>query len=159
MPASTRIADGWRVKRPHVRMALAVLVVSAPTLLASLPGDWFDEDVEGLNRNVEPLDLPDPVHAAICVLAAVALAVSVLMLLSPAGRQASRRADVRVAAPLLFAGLYAAFTYRVFTAAVTGANIGGGMLFLVGVPLVPGLVVIGAVNAWSARHASSTADR
>lgn len=158
MPKSTRMAHSRRMKRPHVRIALATTVVTAPVLLASVPGGWFDEDVEGLNRNVQPLDLPDALHVAICVLAVAALAVACPVLLSPAGRQALGRTDVRVAAPLLFAGLYAAFTYRVLTAAVTGANIGGGLLLLVGVPLVPGLIVLAAVNAWSARS-SSTAGR
>lgn len=140
------------MKRSQVRAALASMVVSAPTLLASLPGDWFDEDVEGLNRNVERLDLPDPVHLAICVLAASALAASLVVLLSPSGRQVQERTDFKVAAPILVAGLYVVFTYRVLTAAVTGANIGAGLLFLLGVPLVPGLLVLAGVNAWRARH-------
>lgn len=152
MPTSSPMADSWHMKPSHVRAALASLVVSAPTLLASLPGDWFDEDVEGLNRNVEPIDLPDPVHLAICVLAASALAASLVVLLSPSGRKAQERAEVKVAAPLLVAGLYVAFTYRVLTAAVTGANIGGGLLILLGVPLVPGMLVLAGVNAWRARH-------
>ena len=159
MPTSSAMTDSWHMKRSHVRAALASTVVSAPTLFASLPGDWFDEDVEGLNRNVQPLDLPDPVHLAICVLAASALAVSLVVLLSPSGRQAQDRAEVKVAALVLVAGLNVAFTYRVLTAGVTGANIGGGLLFLLGVPLVPGLLVLAGVNAWRARHSADRRPR
>ena len=152
MPTASPMADSWHMKRSHVRAALASMVVAAPTLVASLPGDWFDEDVEGLKRNIEPIDLPDPVHLAICVLAAAALAASLVVLLSPSGRQVPKRAEVKVAAPMLVVGLYVAFTYRVLSAEVTGANIGGGLLFLLGVPLVPGLLVLAGVNAWRARH-------
>lgn len=159
MPTLGPMADSQYMKRSHVRLALASMVISAPMLLASLPGDWFDEDGEGLNRNVEPIDLPDPVHLAICILAVAALAVSILVLVSPSGRQVSKRAEVRVAAPVLVTGLYVAFTYRVFTAAVSGANIGGGLLFLLGVPLVPGLLVFAGANAWRARHSDRTTPR
>lgn len=159
MPTSSPMADSSHMKRSHVRTALASMVVAAPTLVASLPGDWFDEDVEGLNRNIEPIDLPNPVHLAICVLAAAALAASLVVLLSPSGRQVLKRAEVKVAAPMLVVGLYAGFTYRVLTAAVTGANIGGGLLFLLGVPLVPGLLVLAGVNAWSARHSEGPQPR
>lgn len=54
---------------------------------------------------------------------------------------------VRVTVALLLAGLYAAFTYRVATAAVGGANIGAGLLFMLGAILVPALVVYALIEA------------
>lgn len=75
------------------------------------------------------------------------------MLLSPEGRRTRRRADESVAWPLLVAGLYVACTYKVATAAVSGANIGAGLLFMLGVVAVPPLLGLAAYNAWCAgRH-------
>jgi len=127
-------------------------VVSAPALLTLLPGNWFDESGEGLNRNVEPPDLPVSVQVALAVLAGAILAASLLVLLSPAGRNTVSRDDVAVATPLALAGLYAAFTYRVATAAVSGANIGAGLLFMLGIVLVPPLLVLAGYNAWRSRQ-------
>lgn len=129
------------------------MVVSAPALLTLLPGDWFDESGEGLNRNVQPPDLPVSVHLLLAVVAGVVLATSLVVLLSPAGRRTVRRCDIAVAGPLVLAGLYTGFTYRVATAAVGGANIGAGLLFMLGVVVVPALLARAGYKAWRVRTA------
>ncbi len=156
MQTSTRNADSGRMNRLHTRLALTGTVFLAPLLLVLIPGNWFDENAEGgLNRNVEPPDLPIAIHVGIASVATAALLACLVVLLSPAGRHAVCRSDVKVAGPLLLAGLYAAFTYRVSTAAVTGANIGAGMLFLLGVVITPVLVGLAGYNAWNTRRTST----
>lgn len=140
------------MRREHTRTALAAVVIAAPLLLALLPGKWFDEEGVGMNRNVEPIDLPASLHGGLTLAAAIALGAGLLALLSPGGRQAVHRDDVMVAAPLLAAGLYIAFTYRVATAAVSGANIGAGLLFMLGVLILPTLVGLAAYTAWRVRR-------
>lgn len=136
----------------HARAALTGLVFAAPAFVALLPGGWLDERGEGMTRNVEPPNLPDALHVALAVVAAVVLAGSLFMLLSAAGRRACHRSDVAVAWPLLVAGLYVAVTYKVATAAVSGANIGAGLLFMLGVVTVPPLLALAGFNALRTNH-------
>lgn len=138
----------------HARAALAGLVLAAPALVVLLPGGWLDERGEGMTRNVEPPDLPDALHVALAIVAAAILVGSLFVLLSPAGRRACRRADVSVAWPLLLAALYVAVTYKVATAAVSGANIGAGLLFMLGVVTVPPLLALAGFNALRNDHSA-----
>lgn len=150
--APSRENDG--VRPVHARAALAGLVFAAPALVVLVPGGWLDERGEGMTRNVEPPDLPDALHVALAVVAAVVVVGSLFVLLSPAGRRACRRADVSVAWPLLVSTLYIAFTYKVATAAVSGANIGAGLLFMLGVVAVPPLLGLAGFNALRTNHAA-----
>lgn len=138
----------------HARAALAGLVVAAPALVVLLPGGWMDERGEGMVRNVEPPDLPDALHVAMALAAALVLAASLLVLLSPSGRRACHQADVSVAWPLLTAVLYVAGAYKVSTAAVSGANIGAGLLFMLGVVVVPTLLALAALRALRRKHSA-----
>lgn len=147
MSGPLRDEENDGVRFVHARAALAGLVLAAPALVVLLPGGWLDERGEGMTRNVEPPDLPDALHVALTVIAAAVLVGSLFVLLSPAGRRVCRRPDVSVAWPLLVAGLYAAFTYKVATAAVSGANIGAGLLFMLGVVTVPPLLALAGFSA------------
>lgn len=131
---------------------MAGVVVACPTLLVlAIPKGAFDEDGVGMSPNVQPLDLPDLLHGAVVTIAAMTLLGAAVTLLSPDGRRASAGTDVGAAAALTVAGLYVAFTYRVATAAVSGANIGAGLLFLLGAGLVPALVVVAVLLVRSGR--------
>lgn len=147
------------VKPVHTRAALTALVVAAPALVVLLPGGWLDERGEGMTRNVDPPELPDALHVALAVAAAMVLIGSLLVLVSPEGRRARHRQDVSVAWPMLVAGLYVAFAYKVATAAVSGANIGAGLLFMLGVVTVPPLLALAGWNALSATRSKDPADQ
>ena len=152
MSGALTLEDDERVKPGHRRIALAGVVVASPALVVLAPGGWFDERGEGMTRNVAPPDLPAALHVALAVVAAFVLVVALVVLLSPEGRRTRAGADVSVAVPLLLAGLYVAFTYKVATAAVSGANIGAGLLFMLGVVAVPPLLALAGYNAWHARR-------
>lgn len=159
MAGSVGGGQGDGMRPMHARAALAGLVVVAPALVVLLPGGWFDERGEGMTRNVQPPDLPNALHVGLAAAAAVVLMGSLFVLLSPEGRRARRRADVSVAWPLLVAGIYVAFTYKVATAAVSGANIGAGLLFVLGVVTVPSLLALAGFNAWRATRAKDPAEQ
>lgn len=57
-----------------------------------------------------------------------------------------------VVVPLALAAAYSGTTYAVATAPVVGANIGGGILVLFGLPIVPALLVVAGATAYSMRY-------
>jgi hypothetical protein len=57
-----------------------------------------------------------------------------------------------VLVPLLVAGAFCGAGWRVITAGVVGANIGGGLLLVSGVPIVVTLIGVAVVVAWSLRR-------
>ncbi|HAS09147.1 MAG TPA: hypothetical protein DCS55_01295 [Acidimicrobiaceae bacterium] len=154
MPGSLTAGENDGVRSVHTRAALTGLVFAAPAFVVLLPGGWLDERGEGMTRNVEPPDLPNVLHVALLVVAAVALVGSLFVLLSRTGRRACRRADLSVAWPLLVAALYVGVTYKVATAAVSGANIGAGLLFMLGVVTVPPLLALAGFNAVRTNHSA-----
>ncbi len=72
-------------------------------------------------------------------------AAGLVWLLSPIGRRGLERQTVLGALPLVALGVFVGFTYRVFTAATIGANIGAGLLLLFGVGFVPAMLALAAV--------------
>jgi hypothetical protein len=72
--------------------------------------------------------------------ASMVLATSVLIVLSPVERNCLQRRDLRTAIPLACLGLFLGFAHRVTTAAMNGANIGGGLA------LVPSMLLLALVQ-------------
>ena len=129
--------------RRHSRFALAAIVFVTPVAVwAALP---LGEDRLGLNRNVEPIAIAPEVKTVLALVVWAILLAALGALLAPAGRAATRRADVRVAVPLVVVGAYVAVTYNGMTQPVSGANIGAGMMFMLGCVLAPAMV---ALSAW-----------
>lgn len=138
------------VNRRQSRLSLAVIVVVVPVAVwAALP---LGEDRPELNRNVEPINLPAEAKAAIALAAGALLLTAGGALTLPAGRTATRREDVKVAVPLVVAGLYAAVTYNGMTQPVSGANIGAGIMFMLGCLLIPALLLLSAWRVWQVRR-------
>ncbi len=153
MSTTSGVLDDRAVQRRRTRAALTAVALAAPLVLLTLPGNWLDEDAPGaLDRNVEPPHVPAALQAGVGLLTGAALLAALAVLASPAGRSGTCVEDVRVAVPLLIAAVYMAFGYRVATAAVTGANIGAGLLFMMGVVVVPTLLAFAAHAALRARR-------
>ena len=93
---------------------------------------------------------------SVCV-GVVVVAVAVLV----RERRRQRLADATVATVLLvaFAGLAVGGGYRVLTAGVIGANIGGGLVLLFGTPLVVALLGVAAFVSIAARRGRGPAER
>ena len=73
MPGSLDGGENVGVRFVHVRAALAGLIFAAPAFVVLLASGWLDERGEGMTPNVEPPDLPDALHVALVVVAAVVL--------------------------------------------------------------------------------------
>jgi len=80
------------------------------------------------------------------MLATLVLVGCSVLFLSPARRAALERRDARAAVPLACLGIFLGFAYRVMTAAVGGANIGGGLMFMFGVAFVPSMLLLALVQ-------------
>jgi len=127
------------MSRRTVIWAWTGLVLLMPVVTWWLVGDVSEDPVRFTDYMLRPFDLTTAQQST-AGWAGLALMVLAMMALSWGTRQGStRRSDLGVVAPLLLAGVYVGFTHRVMTAGVVGANIGGSILFLTGLLLVPAL--------------------
>ncbi|HWH01724.1 MAG TPA: hypothetical protein VNV66_20950 [Pilimelia sp.] len=134
-------------------LAALALVLATPIASAWLIGDLTNEEArrlaaEGveLDYAIRPASLGPVADRYVGVLAC-AVAVGALGVLLWATR--SRRLDPRwwnVLAPLVAAGVLAGFSWRLMTAGGIGANIGAGLVVVIGGPLLVALLA-GAVVA------------
>ncbi|MDX3077390.1 hypothetical protein ACIP98_15075 [Streptomyces sp. NPDC088354] len=135
-------------KHPIRPLAAVTLIASVPVAVWGLLGR---QEAAGfrpseLDYLVRPLDVPAGVETGLGVVAAL-LAVAAATVLGMASRPGPERFDGRwwqVLGPLVAAGALAGAGWRVVTAGVIGANIGAGLVILLGGPLVAALL------AWSA---------
>lgn len=137
------------MRRAHA-VAGVVLVTATPVATWWVVGDQ-SEDVDPANADyvLTPPSVSGSVELALgagaCVLvvtATVALAVA-----SMRGRLGRRWWGFL--APLVVIGMFVGASYRVMTAAVIGANIGAGMVILVGPPLILVALAVSA-HSWRA---------
>lgn len=129
------------------------LLLAATGLVAAVPvavwGVVGQRDASGVPRSeldyvVRPWDLPDGV-APLLGVAGTLTAVGCAGALLAATRSGDlRRQWWQVLVPLVLAGALAGAGWRVITAGTVGANIGAGLVVLLGAPLVAALL------AWSA---------
>jgi hypothetical protein len=100
-----------------------------------------------------PYDVPVAFERATVPAAVVLSIAGVLGLAVPALRSRARRSVTARAAPwLVLAAVTGAAGWRVETAAVSGANIGGGMVFLLAPPLIAALTATAAAVECRSRH-------
>lgn len=100
----------------------------------------------------EPVGFPDALVTAIGLLSIVVVTVAVVVV---AGRLRRGSLDPRwlgVLVPTTMVAAYLGTTYAVATAPVIGANIGGGILVLFGMPVVVALLGVAGGVAHSIRR-------
>jgi hypothetical protein len=140
-------ARAWRLRI----LAAGLLVVSASTASGWLVGD--------LSEHARPVP-PDYMLRPIAIAPAMAWAIGIasvtltaiclatLYAASPAGRSQW----LGVAGAVLLASVIIGGGYRVITAGVGGANIGGGLAVIFGGPLVVGLLSAAFVSGYRLRR-------
>lgn len=106
-------------------------------LTEQLPDEFEGRDTGFADYLWEPPDLSDGDRRTIAIGSAVAVAAGAFVLIEGLRSGTIRRRWVGVVVPLAALSTYAGLTYSVATAPVTGANIGGGLLLLIGYALVP----------------------
>ena len=139
--------------------AAAALLVSVPVVTWWLPGDLTDEkskalaaDGEVLDHMVEPLPLGSTAELMIGIVACLVAAGAAAWLIR---ETLARRLDPRwwiVLGPLVAAGAVVVFDWRMITAGGIGANVGGGLTLLFGLPVVAVLLIVAAVNTLALRR-------
>ena len=118
------------MRRPLALTASWLFVLLSPVTAWQVIGDLSYEGSTDLDYMYEPLRLTTGQRVAIGVtVAVVGLAASVLTALAYRRRLVTR-ADLRVVLPLLLAGAYCGAAWRMMTAGVIGANIGGGLVVM-----------------------------
>jgi hypothetical protein len=136
-----------------VVVAAAALVVAFPVATWWLVGDQSTIHVSAdADYAFEPFDVSVGAERTAGI-GSAALAVAALLTLAWATRR--RRFDARwwmVLIPLLAAGLIVGFGWRAMTAGVIGANIGAGLVVLLGGPAVAALLIWAAVYSIRLLH-------
>jgi hypothetical protein len=146
-----------RAAKPTIPLSALTSVVVAATPVATwwLVGDLSEEPgISGqppTDHMIPPPQLGETVETFLGVSAVLAAALALVALAVAAWRGAVAPRRWRVVAPLVLAGVYCGFAWRVMTAAVHGANIGGGMMLMFGVVFVPAMAAIAVGQAGTQR--------
>jgi hypothetical protein len=141
------------MRRGPVAVAVGLLVLATPAVTWWILGD-LSEDVPDPDYMYRPPRLSDGQEMAIGIAATAVALVSIGVVIAALRRRAVTSGEVLSAAPLLLAAAFCGFAWRVMTAGVIGANIGGGMVLLFGPFVLIGLAVWSGVWWRSARRAA-----
>ena len=128
----------------RTQLAGAGLVAATPVAAWWVVGDRSSRGFDDLDYMFRPLDLPLWVEM---LAGAVAVAVVMFSLFALAEARLDGT-QLRTLVLLTVAGVIIGAGWRCVTAGVIGANIGGGMVLLLGLPLATGLIgaaVLGAI--------------
>ena len=131
------------MRRSHVIVATAAIVVLSPVVTWWLVGDLSERGVS-LDYLLRPPDLTQLQQQLIGGTALVATVAALVLLVLAVRRHVVRPGELRITIPLVLAGVCCGFAYRVITAGVGGANIGGGIMLLFGP------IFLLAMLAWAA---------
>jgi hypothetical protein len=127
-------------------VAAIALILATPVATWSLTGD-LSEPISDPDYLIRPLVLPRAVEIVLLVISGAVVVGATAYLVY---QRRTRRMDRKWVPPivlLVVAGVVVGSGWRVLTAGVGGANIGGGMVILFGGPFVLALVI---AAAWSA---------
>ncbi|MBQ1024496.1 hypothetical protein [Micromonospora sp. C95] len=140
--------------RRRVAVLVVALLLSTPVVTAWLVGDLTGGAARQLAAEGEPLDYAvEPVSLGAVgdrVLVAVAGALMVVSLVLLIRATVSRKLEPRwwlALVPLMLAGVLLGVGWRIMTAGAIGANIGAGLVVLVGGPVLLVLLGVAAVQA------------
>ena len=123
------------------------LVVALPVATWWAVGDLSEKGYDHLDYMVRPVPVPPVLEGVLGGFAAVVVAASLVVLGVGRVRGSVPRSIDATVAPLCVAGVIVGWGWRVVTAGVIGANIGGGMVMLLVLPVAVVLVAAAVANA------------
>lgn len=132
------------MRRSHALALMAMVVVLSPVVTWWLLGD-LSEDVVDPDYMIRPPDLTGGQQLMIGGGATAVAVVAVGMVFVAVRRRTVTPAEIRAVVPLLVAGAFCGLAWRILTAGVIGANIGGGMVLVFGPFFVLGMLVLSVV--------------
>lgn len=110
-------------------VATAVIIAASPLTTWWLVGD-LSESADAEDYIFKAPELTNAQQLAIGLAATVLLVASAAAIVASLRQRRLTWVEVRPAIPLLLVGVFCGFAWRVVTARVGGANIGGGILLL-----------------------------
>jgi hypothetical protein len=139
------IPDAHATRRLHVLLAAVVLVLATPVVAWWTVGD-LSESVDRTNADyvVHPLRIDPAIEASLDTTTSILGSASLLILVTGTRRRLIDHRWWGMLLPLVLVGACCGLAFRAMTAGVHGANIGAGMVVLVG----PALILLAL--AWSA---------
>ena len=155
-PETPRRSRSVVVGSGHVRACIAA---GATALVGTAVASWWligDQSVhmrppDRLDYATRAPDVPDWVTLTAGVVGVVVVAAVFVVLIVGARRQTLDARWLRVFGLLAFAGFLVAAVGRTETAGVVGANIGGGIAMMFGVPVVGVAIVLAILDAFAIR--------
>lgn len=113
-------------------------------------GDLSEPDLFAPDYMFEPPEISGGVEAAIGVVGCLVTAGILIALVRARAVETITRRQIVAVVPVVAIGVYVGFSWRVMTAAVSGANIGGALLMMAALVVVPLLAAV-AYRLWSGR--------
>lgn len=135
----------------HVPAAVA-LIVATPVAVWSLLGDLSETQFDDLDYLWRPPAIPRAVELVVGMAALGVVLASAYVLAAALKRGEVRREWSATLVPLCVAGALGGSGGRVVTAGGIGADIGGALVLMFGVPLGLGLLISATANAWAVRR-------
>jgi hypothetical protein len=133
--------------RTGLRAATAGLILASPVAAWWLVGDLSERGADDRDRMVRPVELPPVIETLAGVVAVLAVLAALVVVVLAWYRRRLPEWWAGAVVPVCVAGAIVGAGWRVLTASTIGANIGGGMVLLIGLPLAAVLVFAGAMHA------------
>lgn len=153
MVLSVRASDDGEVTNPSSarNVAAVVLVLAVPVAVASLVGDLSETNDPRPDYVIRPPEIPIALGLTLAALSVLLVIVSTAVIVSSWRWERPQPGWLSVLLPVLAVGAIVGLAWRVLTAAVIGANIGAGLMVLLGTPVVVALIVFAGISAWRRR--------
>jgi len=139
------------MRRSTALGAIWLFVLLSPIATWSIVGDMSYKGDPNPDYMFRPIPLTGGQELAIAAAALTVSAAAVGCAILAYRRRLVGRADLGVALPLVLAGAYCGIAWRMMTAAVIGANIGGGMALMFAAVFLPAMIVWFGVELWRFR--------
>ncbi len=139
------------MRRSTALGATWLFVLLSPINMWSIAGDMSYRGDPNPDYMFRPLPLTGGQELAITAAALTISAAAIVFSTVAYRRRLLGTADLRVALPVVLAGAYSGIAWRMMTAAVIGANIGGGMALMFAVIFLPAMVIWFGVELWRCR--------
>ena len=127
--------------------AATALLLATPVAVWSGVGDLDEKGADDRDRMFEPFDLPSVVESVAGVVAVLTVVAAGVVLGLGWYRREVPQWAVQSITMVCAAGAIVGGGWRLLTATSVGANIGGGLMLVLGYPLAALLVMAAAMNA------------
>ncbi len=135
------------------------LVLASPVVTWWTIGDMSTTKTQRPDYLLRPLMLSETAELLVGITATAAMLGSFISLVGLWRRRLIRWVDVGIVLPLLVIGVVLGVTYRVITAGVIGANIGGALMIMLFDPaIIICMLILSAAQCWRKQPRAESID-